>query len=202
VKLASAAFVFLLLSAHGAGDLDQRLAQPLSLFRDGEHGWLGHVLFALLLLIGVVYTVALVRARKEDEAASAGLAAVLLFIVAVTPSFQGLHLLCSFGLMLLLFRHYGRLLRQSGSPWLILHLVAPCLLVLVSGCHSYGLWQKGLVLYIVALANIRHHLLGQRAAARPLLAGTPRAFDSARVSGRRVVYRLELRREWARRKAR
>jgi len=73
VKLASAAFVLLLLVAHGVGDLGQRLEQPLSLFRDGEQAWVGYLLFAALLLIGLLYTVALIRAGKEEEAVCAGL---------------------------------------------------------------------------------------------------------------------------------
>jgi len=161
VKLASAAFVLLLLVAHGVGDLGQRLEQPLSLFRDGEQAWVGYLLFAALLLIGLLYTVALIRAGKEEEAVCAGLAALLLFIVAVTPSLEGVHLLCSLLLLMLLFGHYWRLLRESGSSWLIPHSLAPFVLVLVSGYHSYGLWQKGLILYIVVLANIRLYQLGQ-----------------------------------------
>jgi hypothetical protein len=202
MKQASVAFVLLLLGAHGAGDPGQRLGQPLSLFRDGEQGWLGYLLFAFLLLIGLLYMRALIRAGKEEEAVTAGLAALLLLIVAVTPSFQGLHLLCSLILLLLLFAHYGRLLRQSGSPWLILHGLAPFLLVLLSGCHSYGLWQKSLIVYMVVLANVRSHLLGQRAASRPLPVALPRALNRREVNRRRKLYQLEQGRGWARKNTR
>jgi hypothetical protein len=199
---ASAAFVLLLLVAHGVGDLGQSLGQPLSVFRDSEQAWLGYLLFAALLLIGLLYTVALIRAGKEEEAVSAGLAALLLFIVAVTPSLEGFHLLCSLLLVMLLFGHYWRLLRASGSPWLIPYSLAPLVLVLVTGCYSYGLWQKCLILYIVVLANIRLYRLRQRGAGRPLSAATPHGFDSRGVKGRRKVYRLESEREWARSKTR
>jgi hypothetical protein len=40
VKSASAAFALLLLGAH-VGKFSRRLAEPLSLFRDGEQAWLG-----------------------------------------------------------------------------------------------------------------------------------------------------------------
>lgn len=189
MRLSSAAFVLLLVGAHGVGDLDQRLGQPLSVFRDGAHGWLGYLLFASLLAIGWRYTTALVRAGEEDEAVSGGLATLLLFVVAVTPSFNGFHLLCSFALLLLLFVHYGRLLRDSGSPWFVLHVLAPLALALASGSHSYGLWQKSLILYVVVLANVRHHLLGQRRPGR-------------QPYGRRMEYRLEAGPTWVRRSAR
>ena len=201
MKLASAAFVLLLLGAHAAGDFDECLGQPLSMFRDGQQGWLGYMLFAALLMIGWLYTTALIRDGKEEEAVSGGLAALLLILVAVTPSFQAFHLLFSVALLVLLFLHYGRLLRESGSPWLTLHLLAPFVLALVSGCHSYGLWQKSLILYFVVLANIRHHLLGQGVTGRHLSAASPRTVDGNGIYRRPKVYRLEAGPTWARRSA-
>jgi hypothetical protein len=195
VKVASAAFVLILLVAHAAGDPGRCLGQPLSLFRDGESGWLGYLLFAALLLVGLLYAAALVRAGEENEAVTAGLAAVLLLLVALTPSADGCHLLCSLLLLAILFGHYWRLLRESGGPWLLPHAVAPFALVLVCGSHSYGLWQKGLILYLVAAANVRHHLLGRRGADRP------RGVAAAgRGPGARAVYRLDPGPVWARRK--
>jgi hypothetical protein len=202
VKSASAAFVLLLLGAHGVGDRNQRLAAPLSMFRDGEQAWLGYVLFAALLLVILVYMRDVIRAREEDEAIIAGLAALLLFIVGVTPSLQAFHILSSVLLLLLLFGHHWRLLRDSGSPWLIFHVVAPFALVLLSGCHSYGLWQKCLIVYLIGLANLRHHRLCRARAIEPLPASTSRSFGSGGVNGRRKVYQLEPGREWARAKAR
>ena len=201
MKLASAAFVLLLLAAHGAGDLDERLGEPLSMFRDGEQSWLGYLLFASLLAIGWLYTAALIRAGEEDEAVSGVLAGLLLLVVAVTPSFEGFHLLCSGVLLLLLFLHYWRLLRESESPWLVLHVLAPFALVLVSGCHSYGLWQKSMILYFVVLATIRHHLLGRGVTGRHPSAVTPRTLGGDGTCRRRKVYHLEAGRTWARRRA-
>ncbi len=202
VKSASAAFVLLLLSAHGVGDFSKRLAEPMSMFRDGEQAWLGYVLFAALLLVSVVYVRDVIRAGEEEEAVIAGLAALLLFVVAVTPSFQGFHILSSFLLMLLLFGHYWRLLRDSGSRWLIFHVSVPFALVLLSGCHSYGLWQKCLILYLVALVNLRHHRLCRTSASEPLPASTSEFFGSGEVSGRRKVYQLERGQVWTRAKTR
>jgi hypothetical protein len=123
-------------------------------------------------------------------------------IVAVTPSFQGLHLICSLVLLLLLFVHYGRLLREAGSPWLFLHGIAPFLLVLVSGCHSYGLWQKSLIVYMVVLANVRSHLLGHRLASRPLTVTFPQTPHRRGVNGRGQLYQLEPGRQWTRKNIR
>ena len=78
VKSASAAFVLLLLGAHGVGEFSRRLAEPLSMFRDGEQAWLGYVLFATLLLVSIWYTRDMIRAGEEEEAVIAGLAALLL----------------------------------------------------------------------------------------------------------------------------
>ena len=61
------AFVLLLLSAHGVGDFSKRLAEPLSMFRDGEQAWLGYVLFAALLLVSAVYVRDVIRAGEEEE---------------------------------------------------------------------------------------------------------------------------------------
>jgi hypothetical protein len=90
------------------------------------------------------------------------------------------------------------LLRDSGSPWLIFHSLAPFALVLLSGCHSYGLWQKCVILYLVALANIRHSLLGRGGASGPLSASASALFGRGGVKRRGKVYRLEAGREWTR----
>jgi hypothetical protein len=202
VKSASAAFVLLLLGAHGVGEFSRRLAQPLSMFRDGEQAWLGYVLFATLLLVSIWYTRDVIRAGEEEEAVIAGLAALLLFIVAVTPSLDGFHILSSFLLMLLLFGHYWRLLRDSGSPWIIFHVLVPFALVLLSGCHSYGLWQKCLILYLVALANLRHHRLCRMSESEPVSESSSELFGGGGVNRRPKVYRLEAGQEWARSKTR
>lgn len=201
VKSASAAFVLLLLGAHGVGEFGRRLAQPLSMFRDGEQAWLGYLLFGMLLLATVGYARDMIRAREEEEAVIGGLAALLLFIVAVTPSLQGFHILTSLLLMLLLFGHYWRLLRDSGSPWIIFHLSVPFALLLLSGFHSYGVWQKSLILYLVALANLHHHRICRMREDEPESEDASELFGGSAVNRRVKVYRLEAGQEWARAKS-
>jgi hypothetical protein len=159
VKSASLAFVVLLILAHAAGDFDELLGTPLSMFRDTTEAWLGHAMFAALLLMCVCYTCDLIRAGHGEEAMTAGLASVLLFVVATTPSFSDIHLLSAFVLLLLLFVHYWQLLNEAGSVWLFAHIAVPIILIGVSGAHSYGLWQKCAILYLLALANLRHAML-------------------------------------------
>src|SRR6266496_242844 len=110
MKPASLVFFFLLLVAHGMVYSGRLLAQPLSLFRDGDRSWLGYALFDLLLLIGLLYTVALLRSGREGEAGISLLAVLLLVVVVLTPSRESFHLLCSFLVFLLLFVYYALLL--------------------------------------------------------------------------------------------
>src|SRR5205085_11197023 len=118
--------VLLLLIAHAAGDSAELVGQPLSMFRDGERGWLGYLLFAVLLLISALYLRALVRADRAGEAAAAVLAALLLLVVAVTPSWGAFHIVCSLLLLGLLFGYFALLLHRAEGPWLAaVHLAVP-----------------------------------------------------------------------------
>jgi hypothetical protein len=197
MKLASLAFVLLLVAAHAAGDGVELVGQPLSMFRDGDQGWLGYLLFAVLLLISGLYVRALTRADRMGEAAAAVLAAVLLALVAVTPSMGAFHILCSLLLLGLLFAYFALLLRRSEVPLLAaFHLAVPVALVGATGLHSYGLWQKAVITYIVAATAVHHHLVGAPTARR-----RPRGRRASAVGpGRRhKVFQLAPSREWGRR---
>jgi hypothetical protein len=196
MKLATLAFVLLLLSAHLAGDSAELVGQPLSMFRDGDQGWLGYLLFAVLLMISGLYLTALARVERLGEAAAAGLAAVLLAVVAATPSMGPFHIVCSLLLLALLLAYFALLLHRAEGPWLAAtHLAVPVALVGATGLHSYGLWQKAVITYIVAVTAVHHHLLG--APPRPR---SRRRRASAAGPGRRPkVFQLAPSREWARR---
>jgi hypothetical protein len=198
MKLTSLAFVLLLLAAHTAGDRAELVGQPLSMFRDGAEGWLGYVLFAVLLLICALYFVALARIGRLGEAAVTGLAALLLFAVALTPSLGPFHIVCSVLLLGVLFSYFALLLHRAEGPWLAAaHLAVPLALAGATGLHSYGLWQKAVITYIVAVTALHHHLLG-RPAPRP--AARSRAARRTRVGKPQTVYALAPSREWARRR--
>jgi hypothetical protein len=199
MKLASFAFCLLLLHAHGAGDFDELLGQPLSMFRDGAQGRLGYALFAVLLVIGALYTAALVRAQRAGAAAAAVLAILLLLVVAATPSGGSFHLFCSLVLLLLLFGHCALLLYRAQSVWLVPHLAVPAALAAATRCHSYGLWQKGFVVYLLLAVATHHHLLGRGPTSRASPPADPYVRRRGEPTRRRKVYRLEAGREWARR---
>jgi hypothetical protein len=194
MKLASAGFLLLLTCAHGSAASDKLISRPLSMFRDGPDALLGYAMFATLLLSGVLYTAALARCRRAAEAALSGLAVLLLLVVAATPSADAFHGLCSFLLLLLLFGFYTLLLVRCGGPWVLVHLTVPVAWMLATGFHSYGLWQKGLVVYFLLAAVVHHHVLSR------LAAGAPRGMSRGLPVRRRKVYQLEPGRAWSRRR--
>jgi hypothetical protein len=197
MKPAVLAFLALLLYAHDTtGDPDRLVHQPLSMFRDGERWWLGYAMFAVLLLIGCLYTRALARAGgREAETLITALAALLLLVVAATPSWEGFHLLCSLLLFALLFGYFAVLLHKAESPFLFAHLGVPFALALMTGWMSYGLWQKGFVAYLLLVTMAHHHSLVRQAGGQP----TRRPARRDQRLRRRKVYQVELGREWARR---
>jgi hypothetical protein len=198
MKFAAGAFILILLYAHGAGDWDRLLAQPLSVFRDGDEGWLGYELFGLLLLIATLYTAALTRADRQAEALVSGLASVLLLMVVLTPSLDAVHHLSSALLFLLLFGYYALLLYRVGSPWFIAHLTVPLALALATGFHSYGIWQKTFILYFVLASVVHCHVLPRGMPASAARAPRPQRGQTVR---RRKVFSLEPGRSWMRRGA-
>ena len=196
MKLASLAFVALLAAAHIADDPKGVVARPLSQFRDGQAAWLGYLLFGLLLLITGLYVHRLWRTSREGEAVTAGLAAALLALVAVTPSLDGFHVMFSIQLFLLLYAYYGVLLYQTKKIWYILHLIAPLALLLLTQLHSYGLWQKCFIVYFVAAAAAHEHLI-RGFVSKPAPRPTPRTWRTP-GSKRRKVYQLDTGQAWAR----
>ena len=200
MKLTTLAFLVALLVAHSVGDTVKRFDQPLSMLRDGPDGvarWLGYLLFGLLLLAGALLIQAFYRARRFLDVGVFGFAAGLLLLVAVTPSLNGDHELCSFFLLALLYLYYAGLLYSAGSAWLVAHLPVPMALLLLTRAHSFGLWQKALILYFLLAITIQHHFLAQwLPAPRRGAARIPRP---ALPSRRRVVFNVQPGKAWARR---
>lgn len=198
MRTASLTFLTLLALAHLGSDLRRQLSRPLSMFRDGDQAALGYALFATLFVVALLYCRALARARREVEAGGAVFVVLLFVLVAVTPSTAGFHHLCSLLLLGTLFLYYALLLRASDSPWLLGHLAVPILLAMVTQLHSYGLWQKSLVVYFLMLANVRRALIrSQPVSPEPL--PYRRYARGSSSPDRRQVYRMEGGRAWARR---
>jgi hypothetical protein len=55
--------------------------------------------------------------------------------------------------------------------WLMMHLFTPSVLMMASQLESYGVWQKGMILYFLAAAVVHQNHLAQwlpkRTGARP-----------------------------------
>jgi hypothetical protein len=199
MKLTALSFLVLLFCAHGASDAESPLEQPLSLFRDGEQGLLGHALFALLLLMSVFQLQVLYRARREGDLCVLSLAAFLLVFVAFTPSKNSFHILCSFVLLGLLYGFYALLLAHARSLWLVPHTVIPFVWMLATSCHSFGLWQKGLIVYFVLAASLHHHLLSRGRSRDVGRTDRPTAARGLPLR-RRKVFVVEAGKSWTRRK--
>jgi hypothetical protein len=134
-------------------------ALPLSMFRDGNHAWLGYSTFALLILMGVVLAHAAYRCRESLACLVYTVGSVMLVAIAATPSIHPLHILISLLLPVMLHAFYLRLLSSVLGLWKFLHPSVPLLLALAVQFHSYGAWQKSMILYLVLLANIHYGLL-------------------------------------------
>src|SRR5262245_25642127 len=187
MKLAALAFVVVLVAAHLDGDCDKLLAQPLSTFRDGDLAKVGYLLFALLLTAAGLYVARLWRAGRDVEGTVASFAGGLLVLVAVTPSFDAIHLMYSAFLFVLLFVYYGVLTYQTGTVAFVLHVQVPFVLLAATRLHSYGAWQKGFIVYLVLAATVHEHAL--RGLVRE---PSPRPTRSRNVPSvrRRKVYQL------------
>lgn len=156
MRLVTLAFLALLVLAHANGKWESALARPLSLFREEAGSPIGWVLFGLLLAAGVILVQLLLRLRWFIDALMLLVATVLLAFVAATPSVGSDHLLVSGVLLLSLYIYYAILFHRLESRWLWLHLPMPILLVFLTRMHSYGLWQKSLILYYLLVINLQY----------------------------------------------
>jgi hypothetical protein len=186
MKLASAGFLGLLVYAHAVGGYQRVLGRPLSVFRDDERAWLGYALFAMLLALGLSYCWALVRCRRRIELAVAALALVLLSIVVATPSLAEWHMVCSILLLILLYVYFAVLLYLAETFWMLGHLAVPVVLAAAAHYRSYGVWQKGFVIYFIFAAVVRHHWLMKQ------FAEIQRLDTKRRSKGPRKAYHLKF----------
>ncbi len=142
-----------LVSGADAADL------PLSMFRDGNYAGLGYLAFAFLIAMGVMMTRASFRSGESINGAFYAAAMTLLAVIAVTPSFDLLHVFLSLLLPLVVYVYYAFIFYSAATLWMLLHLSIPVVLAVATGFHSYGAWQKCLILYFVLLANLHWRCL-------------------------------------------
>jgi hypothetical protein len=158
VKFVSLALLGVLTALHLVAGGDAA-GLPLSMFRDGNHAGLGYLAFALLIAMGVMMTRASFRSGESINGAFYAAAMTLLAMIAVTPSFDLLHLFLSLLLPLAVYVYYAFLFYSAATLWMLLHLSIPIVLAVATGFHSYGAWQKCLILYFVLLANLHWRFL-------------------------------------------
>jgi hypothetical protein len=160
MKPVFAAFLAIFFYAHVQGDLDDAVRRPLSMFRDDGAAWIGYALFALLMAAGGLVVWQMVRMRWFLDAAFLLAAAVMLGVVAATPSVDSLHNVLAFLLLILLWVYFGSVFYRCESAWLFVHIAVPAVLMFVTRLHSYGLWQKSMILYFLAAIVVQHHVCG------------------------------------------
>ena len=153
VHVASALFVVVLVVVHLTDK--EYLHRPLSTFRDGPSGWVGYVLFALLLGMGAGQGWLFIRTRRYAGLIVPVLCFALLSFVALSPSFDSVHIVASLVLLTLVFVYYAVRLYRAGSLWLFAHLAAPVVIGAAAvPILSYGVVQKSLILYFVFAVNV------------------------------------------------
>jgi len=172
VKIFGLVFGVLLVCTHFADVQGDAYERPLSMFRDYEPAWIGYALFGVLMAIGLETMRTALRVQAELHAVVYLVATGLLAVVAFTSSYDSLHTTCALAAMCLLFVYYAVLLyRGDAMFWLVLHLLTPSLLMMASRLESYGIWQKGMILYFLAAAVVHQGLLAQclprRSSGRP-----------------------------------
>lgn len=155
MRTATALFLVLLAAVHVLDP--ESWDRPLSELRDGPFPLAGYALFGLLLAVGVLHVRVYRQAGRWRSAAVPVAALVLLAVVAATPSFDEWHAIASLLLIGLVFVYHAGKLWLVSSPWLFAHLAAPVVILMISlysGSLSYGVWQKGLILYFLLAVNL------------------------------------------------
>lgn len=162
VKLLGAAFAALLVCAHLADLQGDAYTRPLSMFRDYEPAWIGYALFGVLLAIGIETIRTACRAHAIVDAVVYLVSTGLLIAVAATPSYDDMHTACALAAMIILFAYYAALLyRGDFLFWFAMHLLTPSFLMMASRLESYGVWQKGMILYFLLATLVHQHTLAQ-----------------------------------------
>jgi hypothetical protein len=134
-------------------------ALPLSMFWDGRHAGLGYLAFSLLILMGGVMTFAAYRCGDSITGTFYAVAMILLIAIAATPSFDSFHLFISLLLPFLFYAYYLTLLYSHVSFWMFLHLFVPLIVLLAIHYHSFGAWQKSMIIYFGLVANVHYSFL-------------------------------------------
>jgi hypothetical protein len=185
VKLFGIAFAALLVCAHLADVQGDAYERPLSLFRDYEPAWIGYAMFALLVAIGLATVRTAFRAESEVHAGMYLLSTGLLAFVSATPSDNEWHQNFAVVVMLVLFTYYAVVLYYRDAMfWLLFHLLTPSFMMWATRLDSYGIWQKGMILYFLAATIVHQGVLARQI---PKRAKVRRTKIKVRVGMKRVA---------------
>ena len=154
------AFLALLIGAHWLQLDGVTTHRPLSLLREDGSPWVGYLLFALLLAIGSEGARTARRVGASHHMVFYAVLTILLTIVALTPSFDGLHHLCSFLAMSMVYFYFAVVLYSRDEFFVCaIHLFVPIIIAFQTRMVSYGIWQKSLIAYFVAAAMLHEVIL-------------------------------------------
>jgi hypothetical protein len=161
MKLAALAFFALLALVHYVCAPYQPLDWPLSAFREGECGPLGYELFGAIALVTAVYSVDLRRFRDPIEAVDTIGFGLLLLMAGASPTRWMLHRSSAGVLLMCTYVFFAIQLHRRNRRLMLVHLCAPVVLAVLTGFHSYGIWQKALISYFVIVGTIHHHVVSR-----------------------------------------
>jgi hypothetical protein len=162
VKIVAAVFVALLIHAHSIDPSGDAWLRPLSAFRDSDAAWIGYALFGTLIALGLAMARTAYRVQNAAQLGIYLVQSAILFAVAVTPSNHIWHLELSVLLMATVVINLAFILWYDDSIfWFLMHMLMPTFLMWGTHLESYGVWQKGMILYFVAATVVHDHQLGQ-----------------------------------------
>src|SRR6266480_1785393 len=156
VKILGIAFAVLFVCAHKADLRGDAYTRPLSCFRDCDPAWIGYAMFGLLIAIGLETARTAFRLRSELHTFMYLVMTAQLAFIAATPSWGAWHQTIAAVGMACLYVYYALLLYHGDQLfWLVIHLLMPSILLTGSHYESYGVWQKGMIIYFL-FATIVH----------------------------------------------
>lgn len=161
LSLVSVVYLLMMLAGHTVAGWSFSLAVPISPWREGPYAVFGYAYFGLLFVASLLLQSLLVSGRQTFDIAMSRIIMMLFLVVMVTPSQAFLHRYASLIMFTLLIAYYSSVLYRWHYRWFMLHMCILILLTLATAWHSYGFFQKTLVLYLLVLMNVHGWWLGR-----------------------------------------
>ena len=156
------AFLIAFIGGHLVDQEGNAYARPMSLFRDVEPTWIGYVMFGLLIALGMETARSAARLQYWSQIIANGFIASALAVTALTPSFDSLHVMGANVAMIALLANITWLLFQHEQWfWMAIHLITPASLAMGALTNGYGVWQKGMILYLLAATALLNYVFAE-----------------------------------------